>query len=1214
MGKGSRSFNSSLFRSPYRQYLIQSKEDSASTTYKNLETMSEESDFINSENGNIFFDSPGSSIQSTQQVNIDYSKFENHTFFDSATSKVNISIDNIINNFPYDGTKEDFTTYMVNRTGFDKYVFDNFNKSFGYIDFKSSSISVKDISGNLYPDLSRNNKGETILSPRKSPFTVEFSIKPAQIANNCQTIFQFSGSDSTISAFLSKSDSTSLGSLHFHILSGTQHAFVSSSIRKDKFSHVAFSYPAGETNSDINVRDQQKLLIYVDGDIKSKSSQKIIFDDLSIPGPQNFIIGSGSKMYTPELEGQTIGSGAAKGENFFLPLENFSGSLDEFRYYHKLKTQDSINKYRQKNVFNEDSLKLYFKFNEIVQENSIKDIVIDSSGNSLHSKITNYNSSLRYIKSGSNNVHAHMVQEQADLNPVLFFGDSTNSSLSVRLLASASLYDDANPNLITKLIPNHYFLEGESFEGLGNLTGSLSNTYDMKNLPGSGKLGTGQLLMSFLLIWAKHFDQLKIFIDTMSKIHSYGLQEYDVTVDNFLIETARKYGLELPDFFGNIPGNVFNQKTIVDNSNKLSNLSLQKVQNMLWKRILSNYQSILKQKGTISSIKQIIRSTGIDPDNLFSIREIGSNKKFFLEGLRENNIIKSLNFLDFSGSIGAPSHSNATRNNQGFAASSIGGSPFITSSLLIDGLFESEASTGIRYGDTGIYSSQEKYFPDVGPATSIQDKFLTSGSFTYEAIYKFDTGLSHFTTQSLCRIAVTGSTTPSKFHGIISNLLAIKDHNTTGSSDKLRLYMYPTRNTSEKLFKLDVNNVNIFNGKPWYISFGRARNDDPFYYSVKNNNLLDAPMQGSASYYLRCSEVGNDNKLYSTSSLYGLANKTFFEKRLETFNTGTLITIGSQSIVERSVDDFLNYRDFNTEVRSTHFSGKINFIKFFSNSTTDLEARERSKNPFSLGTDNPQIKYSNIKTNSKELGAFNRLRVRTNIAEQFTTSSNTLGKIKIFDFSQNGYHFQGNGFEANTRVLKKDSISFSRISPKFGELQSNNKVRVRGFNEDDNLPGKPWAIKGEVFEISDDKRYVDDPRISIESSIVKSLDERIINIISSLETYDQILGNPSNLFESEYIGLENLRKQYFKDLLGKINLNAYTDFFSWFEDTMTDLISDFIPVRAKFLGVNNVIESHILERNKNKYVYDKMYAVNEYDDVGYFSNGADLGLKTIESE
>jgi hypothetical protein len=738
----------------------------------------------------------------------------------------------------------------------------------------------------------------------------------------------------------------------------------------------------------------------------------------------------------------------------------------------------------------------------------------------------------------------------------------------------------------------------------------------MKNIPGSGKLGTGQLLMSFLLIWAKHFDQLKIFIDTMSKIHSYGLQEYDVTVDNFLIETARKYGLELPDFFGSIPGSIFNQKSVTDSSNKLSNLSLQKVQTMLWKRILSNYQSILKQKGTISSIKQIIRSTGIDPDNLFSIREIGSNKKFFLEGLRENNIIRSINFLDFSGSIGAPHHDDATRNYQGFATASIGGSPFITGSLLIDGIFDSgsvRSSTGIRYSAAGVASDQEKYFPDVGLATSIQDRFLTSGSFTYEAIYKFDTSLNHFTTQSLCRLSFTGSTAPSSRHALATNLIAIKDQNITGSTDKLRLYMYPTRNVDEKLFELSIDDVNIFNGKPWYISFGRVRNDDLFYYNVKNNNLLDAPMQGSASYYLRCSEVGN-NKLYSTSSLYGLENSTFFEKRLETFNTGTIITIGSQSIVERVSDEFLNYRDFKTEVRSTHFSGKINFIKFFSNSTSELEARERSRNPFSLGTDNPQIKYNNVKTNSKELGVFNRLRIRADIAEQFTTASNGSGVFNVFDFSQNNYHFKGGGFEADTRVLKKDSVIFSRISPKFGELQSNSKVRVRGYNEDENLVDKPWAAKGEVFEISDSKRYVDDPRISIESSIVKSLDERIINIIASLETYDQILGNPSNLFESEYIGLENLRKQYFKDLLEKINLNAYTDFFSWFEDTMTDLISDFIPIRAKFLGVNNVIESHILERNKHKYVYDKMYAVNEYDDVGYFSNGADLGLKTIESD
>ena len=200
------------------------------------------------------------------------------------------------------------------------------------------------------------------------------------------------------------------------------------------------------------------------------------------------------------------------------------------------------------------------------------------------------------------------------------------------------------------------------------------------------------------------------------------------------------------------------------------------------------------------------------------------------------------------------------------------------------------------------------------------------------------------------------------------------------------------------------------------------------------------------------------------------------------------------------------------------------------------------------------------------------------------------------------------------RVIKKDTLVFSRISPKFSELQSSDKVRIRGYQDPVKAIENPWAQRGSVFEISESKQYIDDSRISIETGIVKSLDEGIIKMLASLETFDQILGDPSNLFESEYIGLENLRKQYFKELIESINLNSHSDFFAWFDDALTDLIADLIPVRAKFLGINNVIESHILERNKNRYQFDKMFAVNEYDSAGYFANGADLGLKNIDSE
>ena len=54
------------------------------------------------------YDPPGSPLKSTQQINLDWSKFENHTFFSSAEAKVNMAFETIINNYPFDGRQEEF--------------------------------------------------------------------------------------------------------------------------------------------------------------------------------------------------------------------------------------------------------------------------------------------------------------------------------------------------------------------------------------------------------------------------------------------------------------------------------------------------------------------------------------------------------------------------------------------------------------------------------------------------------------------------------------------------------------------------------------------------------------------------------------------------------------------------------------------------------------------------------------------------------------------------------------------------------------------------------------------------------------------------------------------------------------------------------------------------------------------------------------------------
>ena len=118
------------------------------------------------------FDPPGSAIRSTQQIPVDFSKFENHTFFNSAESKVNSAFDAIINSYPFDGTKAELFEFFDSLTGFERHVYNEFPKYRGYLKFSGSSagtsdegtyIVVNDVQGSLYPSLSKNRKDTGVM-------------------------------------------------------------------------------------------------------------------------------------------------------------------------------------------------------------------------------------------------------------------------------------------------------------------------------------------------------------------------------------------------------------------------------------------------------------------------------------------------------------------------------------------------------------------------------------------------------------------------------------------------------------------------------------------------------------------------------------------------------------------------------------------------------------------------------------------------------------------------------------------------------------------------------------------------------------------------------------------------------------------------------------------------------------------------------------------
>ena len=177
----------------------------------------------------------------------------------------------------------------------------------------------------------------------------------------------------------------------------------------------------------------------------------------------------------------------------------------------------------------------------------------------------------------------------------LFPQVSSIAALNADLLASASLYDENNPNLITRLIPPHYFLEGMNIVKSDERGfGTIDDAYAGPDIPGEGKLGTAQMLTAILLMWGKFFDELKMVLDHFSNVTHARYDDEESALSTFMPFLADYYGFDLPTFFDNATLDQYINGNDIGKAVSNSKLSLQYIQSQLWKRILVNINDIYK--------------------------------------------------------------------------------------------------------------------------------------------------------------------------------------------------------------------------------------------------------------------------------------------------------------------------------------------------------------------------------------------------------------------------------------------------------------------------------------------------------------------------------------------------------------------------------------------------------------------------------------------
>ena len=1224
-------------------------------------------------------------LVSTQQLRVDWSRFENHTFFHSAVANVNESFDKLVNFYPFDKSKKDVEQFEDQLTGYEKYILNKFPKNVGYLNFSGTSVGeslsngtqivVKDRSGTSLKGISDKIDGAPILDPRRSPFSVEFFIKVPKQANDNQVIFQKKRTTSdNITIALSQSNSTSNCEVHFAITSGSNFVIVSGSVKKGEFSHVTAMYD--------RLSDQRcKLLV---DDIIHSSSQQLLFEDLHY-NAVDLKIGAGD----------TVRLGA----NVFTNIQTFSGSLDDLRYFHSVDPVKDIKKRKYRSFYpssTDPTLKLYYRFNEPYGSYTGNNIVLDSSGNSLHEKITNFSITNR-LTSSDNPVKS----ENTSRNPVLFPTYTNVSTLNTTLLTSASNYDDYNPNLITNLIPKHYFQDASSYNDFNVELDKLgSNFTDLStNIPGSGlsELPNTQMLIKLLLTYAKFYDELKLMIDGITSYRHVDYEEYDTTPDIFLLEKAKLTNTTLPYLFTSGDVAQFILGLDLKNNKLQSARSLNEVQNLIWRRILTEAPKMNLQKGTVDSIKSIFRSAGIEPDNILSFREYGGSKKKSLNASRElkKDVFR---FLIFTGSynkttsavdpngyptnagipriksgylsgsrieIGAPqitktsATGTVTLNNvsignfyntvvrltdaagvekryilQNTATSNTGntvnlnpgsgvvahvvvgvsgltrvtavaqlvtaihsanghngtivatnsGSGVLSLKQLSRGIAgnqsivtqhqvnDSGAQTWSTYGigsnsgltgGAGFQKTGNSYYH--GTSTTPSDGLFTSGSFTYEALYDWEQGYKSID-ESLVRMHVTGSTAPSSKESCIVNLV--------GSETALNLYVRDSL-TDSRVKRLYLTGVNVFDKNVWYVSFGKKAGHD-------------LSTSATSSYFLRAAKQKNGDLVeqYVTASFFEDRDDSVFKSVGSQYNaSGSFLVIGSQSFQGAGSGKFLNDSSVTSNASITNFHGLVTNIRFFSKNTTQEEYINRAKNYDSFGVADPKKNYNYTPSTT---GSFERLILHTD-AKQGTKTTTPTGGIRLFDFSQNNLHFEGSNFENSSNVMKNLRVNFEVLSDKFDINFTNSKVRVRSFQDSENLEQSYFSTISPVYEILPSEESLDDNRLSLDMSVMKGLNENILKMFNNFDALDDALGRPNLLFTENYQDLRHLRTVYFNNVLEVLNLQKYRELFKWIDNSFTDVVYSLIPRTTNFLGINFIYESHLLERNRFRYYYDEIY-------------------------
>ena len=104
---------------------------------------------------------------------------------------------------------------------------------------------------------------------------------------------------------------------------------------------------------------------------------------------------------------------------------------------------------------------------------------------------------------------------------------------------------------------------------------------------------------------------------------------------------------------------------------------------------------------------------------------------------------------------------------------------------------------------------------------------------------------------------------------------------------------------------------------------------------------------------------------------------------------------------------------------------------------------------------------------------------------------------------------------------------------------------------------------------------------AIEKSMAQTVSKEMLDLMGSVSAFNNLIGEPINRYRQDYKSLEKVREMFFRRVGNELDFNRFIDFYKWIDNSLSEMLMELVPASVDIAdGIKNVIESHILERNK----------------------------------